>query len=444
MGCVPLRAKILAVVIIILVLAGGGAAYQLRLFNRPPKAGFSYRTLSRTLNYILPTDEDTIIFVNTSTDPDGDTLTSSWFVNDTFQSRSTDFQAKLPVGMNTVRLIANDGRAQGSIEVRITVERSSIFPTKKLAIPIKGVNFRLTWNPSRQEIEECLDVIRRDLGCNGIKLIGAYEDAILDAAKIAIQQGFEEIILNPRFEWTSPRNESFHIEDHIKRIGPFALRANGLVSTNRTVILCVGDELTFSVRGISNASTYQERTSECGRAGWRNLAAKENSYLERIVREVRNGFAGKITYASAIAMRLYIDWGRLGFDIVAPHYYYEPRWRTESVMLRDLAELKRCGKPVYVSEFGCPSYSGAGWSPGDAWMRYINQTYSQEEQANSIAQSVEIFQKAQIQGLYLWSWVEPELDDAISYGIMRYRKNGPYDRKLGFYMYKSYVTTNPS
>jgi hypothetical protein len=272
--------------------------------------------------------------------------------------------------------------------------------------------------------------------------MSGYEDTILEAARIAIRQGFKEVILNPRFEWTDPRDESFHIEDHVSKISAFASRSNELVGKNSSIILCVGDELTHSVRGIANSSTMRERIAENLLVGWKNQAAKENAYLERIVKEVRKKFKGRITYASSQGMYQYLDWGRLDLDIVAPHMYYATEWYTERSLLSTIEDLKRCGKPIYVSEFGCAKYVGAAKWGGDAWRRYTNEPYSQEEQAENICQTLEIFQQARVQAVYLWCWLEYS-DDIWTYGVVRYRKNGPYDRTLGFYMYKSFVLSNP-
>jgi hypothetical protein len=436
--------KIVGIIIIILVLAGLGGAYSFRLFNRPPKTDFLYRTPTRSLKYIQPSNEETIIFNNTSTDPDGDPLTFSWFVNGSLQSRNRNFQTKLFPGIQTVRLVANDGKAETVKDIRFAVEQSSVFPMKKLNLPIKGVNYRLDKQPPIEEVAESLAVIHSDLGCNGIKLMSGYDDAILDATKIAIQVGFKEIILNPRFEWTNPRNESFNIEDHIRRIGQFALKANQIVAGNVSIILCIGDELTHSVRGIAEAPTYRERVEENQRIGWKNQAAKENAYLERIITEVRKGFKGKITYASSQGMYKYIEWGRLDIDIIAPHMYFSPTSYTETTFLQDLRDLNRFGKPVYVSEFGCETYVGAAKGGGDAWRQYTNQSYSQEEQASNIDQTLTIFQKTSIQAAYLWAWLEPSVDDGYSYGIVKFMKNGLYERKLGFYTYKSYALQSSS
>jgi hypothetical protein len=68
-----LKTKILGIIVILLVLAGLGAAYQFRLFNRPPKADFEIQP-----KYINPTDETLIKFINKSSDPDGDQLTFAW------------------------------------------------------------------------------------------------------------------------------------------------------------------------------------------------------------------------------------------------------------------------------------------------------------------------------------------------------------------------------
>jgi len=149
-------------------------------------------------------------------------------------------------------------------------------------------------------------------------------------------------------------------------------------------------------------------------------------------------------YASSHGMYQYIDWGRLDLDIVAPHLYYATASNTENSMLQTIQGLKRFGKPVYSSEFGCETYVGASKYGGDGWRQYTNQTISEEEQAENIRQNLEIFQKAQISGAYLYDFRDYGAERWPSFEIVTGRRNGPYSRRLGFYMYKSYVLSSSS
>jgi len=59
----------IALVVVLLVVGiffvDGGSAYIKQLINRSPKAAFMYRTPTRTLKYIAPTDRDMILLLNT-------------------------------------------------------------------------------------------------------------------------------------------------------------------------------------------------------------------------------------------------------------------------------------------------------------------------------------------------------------------------------------------
>jgi len=424
-------------------------------YNLAPYAAFTFRTSTRTLKYIAPTDQDLILLLNNSTDLNtpAEALESEWYIryNGTgdwqFLNASRDYRTRLPPGEHEIELVVSNRATSAFVIQSIVVERSdtsTTFPAKNLSIPIKGINVRLDKRPSEQEIEEYLSIIQRELGCNGVKLVGGHEDVLLLAAKIAIRLGFQEVILNPRYEWTTPYNDSAHIEDHIRRIGPFASKANALLNNNTSVILCIGDELTFSVRGITNSSTYELREQEAERIGWKNLAPKENAYLKRIITEVRKNFGGKITYASPQAMFQYLDWRILDLDIIGPHLYYATEWYSQTDILNIISGLKRYGKPVYITEFGCAKYVDAGKWGGGAYDRYTDQPYSETEQARNIDLTLQLYERAHVPAVYLWVWMEYGTSiewEARTYGVINHLHE-PYTRTLGFYLYKSFELTD--
>ena len=452
-----LRAKILGLIVMILILAGLGAAYEFRLFNRPPKADFSYRTSTRTLRYFNPCSEDTILFVNESSDPDGDQLSHSWYVDGKPVGKDRDYQTQFQAGNHTVRLVVSDGRVESSIQKTIAVDEYSKYPQKALAVPIKGVMYDVGRRfmgefgspTSVEEMTEALEIIKNELGCNAIKVHGDYDDLLIKCAEMAIDRGFKEIVLNPRY-MRIRSGEDIDIADHMRLVIDLAKKAEELrVRKNYPIVFCVGDELVDYVRGITNAASFSDRIAERDRELQKYgkdapMLAQLNSWLLKIVESVRKEYHGTVTYASSQTTRNYIDWNALGVDIIFPHMYFSTS-RNPVSFQREVIEMKRFGKPLWIAEFGCATYVGAGRWGGDYGGKYQGEAYSQEEQAESIRLTIDQFNIAKPDAIFLWIFMQRRhSDDYLSAGILKWSGTEPASRKLGFYMYKSYGLANSS
>ncbi|MFQ6084529.1 MAG: glycosyl hydrolase, partial [Candidatus Aminicenantia bacterium] len=330
----------------------------------------------------------------------------------------------------------------------IEVDPDELYPERKLGIPIKGINYHIGRRfigyygvpPTELEMEEALTIIRNELGCNAIKIYGDYEDLMITCAKKSFDKNFKTIILSPRYSKKNP-SEDMDIEGHIENIIEFSKIAENLRKKSDSIILSVGDELTISVRGITGGLTYEERVKEM-KDKWTDITYqnKLNLYLKKIIKGVRENFKGKITYASAGGERFGINWDDLDFDIIGPHYYIAKEWYTKEEMIKTLLSYKKYNKPIYITEFGCSSYEGASRWGGGGFFNYTNQKYSQKEQAQTIEESIKVYEQAHVDGIFLWEFIERFGDDAKSLGIIKYNEDNPMERKLGFYMYKSYQT----
>ncbi|MEM4246144.1 MAG: hypothetical protein QW390_02490 [Candidatus Bathyarchaeia archaeon] len=428
-----------------------GFATTSSIANRPPIADFDYLP-----HYINPIKEQEIQFQDNSIDPEKDTLTYSWYIDDSWRSDEKDFLARLPEGKHEVKLVVSDGRSEDSTSKSVTVDAEDHYPPKKLTIPLKGVNYLIgrrfidEWGapPSDLEMDESLEVIRHELGCNAIKLVGDYEDTMLKCAKKCLENNFEEIILSPRYSKRS-WNEDTTIDEHVESIIAFSRKAEELRLNYGSITLCIGEELEFGVRGISPAATYGDRIIDLYRR-WEDkwekwekkmrpyIEERLNFYLRKMLEGVRKHFGGKVTYSASDGTKLLVKWDELGFDIVGPMYYYQKKWETQTSALKNIRLLKTFGKPLYITEFGCFTFKGASFWGGDGWYRYKDQEYSQEEQAQSIREYVDLFQKGKVDGIFLYAFLERTTPDAKSTGILR-DGHGRYARKLGFYMYKSFT-----
>ncbi|MCX6659537.1 MAG: PKD domain-containing protein, partial [Candidatus Bathyarchaeota archaeon] len=169
--------------------------------NNPPYANFE---LVRP-RYIKPCVGQEVQFVNKSTDRDGDPLTFKWYADDKLESESKDFSTRFnEIGQHRVKLEVSDGKLKDEKEYSfLDVESDQIYPMKQLHVREKGIRYCAGniggWpnmpTPGKEEMDEQLDIIRNELGCNAITIVGGgeYEDNIILCAKLAIEKNFERV-----------------------------------------------------------------------------------------------------------------------------------------------------------------------------------------------------------------------------------------------------------
>lgn len=427
----------------------------------PPTADFDYNP-----SYINPTSADTVYFLNKSRNPDGtDTdLDCSWYVDDGMVANSKDYSAQLSSDAiatpHKVRLSACRGGKCGDVEKVLAVDPAdlSAYPEKMLRVPIKGITYELCskfsgdlWAPpTESQMEEYLHVMRNQLHCNGLQILGDCDEVIVTCVKKAIEKGFDTIVVGPRYYKKGPLEDNT-IDESVGMTASLAKKLEDFIE-HVDLALCVGWEWEISLRGIATSATYAERSYEIyGRyendwTKWDKMMRpyveeKLNSYLKQAISQIRSNFGGKLTYSSGEGTRLLVHWNELGLDIVGPMVYYARKYQTQSTFLDELRSYKGYGKPVYVTEFGCFTYEGASLYGGDGWAQYRGQKYSQAEQAQSIIEQVELFDKGGVDGIFLHSFNFPSgiTDDAKSQSITR--SQYPYttrERKKSFYAYASF------
>jgi hypothetical protein len=438
-----LIAVIATVIIIGLSLVDGGSVYVKQLINRPPKAAFSYRTPTRTLKYIAPTDRDMIMFLNNSTDPDGDPLISKWYVrfNGTGDWRllnsSRDHWGRLPVSNgkgHEIKLIVSDGMKEDSISVFLPVDPTQLaqYPERKFGIRVKGILYEAgtkEWKqvpiPSEDQMLEELYVIRNELGCNGIRIFGDHDETILKCAEIAMHYNFNAIMLSPRYLDLS-------MKDHIAKFSAFALKATLLSRKSSNIILCVGNELTLDTIEWIDMPSVDER-SKYGidhPEERRKDPQKLNQFLMGLVDSIPREFNGQLTYARGAWEDVRWD---MKFHIVSSNQYWGAQESNESYIGRILG-LKRYGKPVQITEFGAATYEGAMGMAGSGWAQAEGKSYSQLAQARYLAIYADAISRAQVDGCYLLRFKDRFNDRKASASIIEDNR-----RKLSFYAYQSFV-----
>lgn len=424
------------------VLGGGATVYAGR-YLVPPSPRFESRTSSRTLEYVAPHSGEEIQFINKTDEPSFlPPVAYTWSLDGRMTSTNRDYSCSLSetrtTGVaHTVHLTASRGFLSGSTERRIEADPENLpeYQEKRMSIPIKGVNYHIGRRfmgdygktPDQYEINESLEVIRRELGCNAIKIYGDNQDVMVSCAKKAIEKDFHTIVLSLRHKFKAPEQE-VTIDEHAQTVVEFSKKAEEILKIHDDTVLCVGEELQYSVRGLVDAPSYDERIDAYHKMMPEQRVDVDknlNRYLSEIMKGVKQNFSGRVTYSSNEMTTPAIDWE--SFDIVGPMFY--------STNVGALEELKAYGKPVYVTEFGSQCFIGA--ANGD---EYHGQEYSQEEQARFVERIVPEFGRIGIDGVFYWTFIAKiDESDAESFGLIRWNRTGASTRKAGFYSYKNLV-----
>jgi hypothetical protein len=264
---------------------------------------------------------------------------------------------------------------------------------------------------SRERFDPCvvrreLTIIRDDLHCNAVQIAGGDPGRLELAARCAAELGLEV--------WFSPAPLELTPEEILSLFTDCAERAERLRQDGAEVVFVAGIELTVMDRGFVPGDTQQKRLSrlfsEPGRRErLTEVSARFNHFLVRAVAEIRERFAGRITYASIPFERP--DWTL--FDIVAVELI---RNAEVAGQYRDgVRSLVAGGKPVAITGFGASAYVGAGDRGARAMeiVEYDEATqaplrldgvYVRDEagQAANIREVLEIFHTEGVDSAFIW------------------------------------------
>lgn len=196
-----------------------------------------------------------------------------------------------------------------------------------------------------------LEIIRDDLHCSAVRLIGNDLDRLESAAGLAASLGLEV--------WFSPYPVELSREEMLDLFADGADRAERIRRGGAEVVFVAGAELSLFNKGFLPGDNLQERTANLlqGGPGVRSqlagLPTRINAFLASAVAVVRERFAGKVTYASIPLER--VDW--TPFDIVSVDAYRSKE--VAHAYQQGIRALVAQGKPVAITEFGCATYRGA-------------------------------------------------------------------------------------
>jgi len=419
------------------------------IWNNSPEVKFTAKTPTRTLKYIAPTgyygeDQrkqnvgDLIVLESACTDDrtPPERLKYQWLVDYNQTGKFVELNntinhiGRFPVSGenvgNAIKLIVTDeGGKQNSYTMVMPFDRAywPQFSPRPSVIPIRGICYNIgikQWttfpSPSKEQIEEELYVSKNELGCNAIRLYGNDIDTMIQAAHIANKYNFTVIGLNPRFIDATIEETKQSFNSFISKMGN--------LTRNERVLLVVGCELTLDSRGWSNATEYDERAKNS--EARRQNQDKLNELLRTLRAYIPGDFAGQATYARGTWEE--VDWKNLNFNIISSDEYW---WNSDTTYVSKLKELKGYGKPFYVIEFGVCPYEDALGKAGSGYLDFKDKKYDETAQANYIRRYLELFDRADVDGYFLFHLTDKKIDPRSSPRLIENSR-----RRLAFYAAK--------
>jgi hypothetical protein len=282
-----------------------------------------------------------------------------------------------------------------------------------------------------------LRVIRDDLHCDAVRIMGGDPGRIELAAKQAAELGLEV--------WFSPYPLELTGEEMLALFADCAERAERLRRSGAEVVFVTGAELSLMAPGFLPGDGTAERVAallepERMRERIGRVAEQINDFLGKAVKVVRERFGGKVTYASVQLER--VDW--TPFDIVSVDLYRSAQIADRFADgVRELVTRGAQGKPVAVTEFGCATFEGAGdvGAQGLEIVEYdkvtrapvrLKDVYSRDEhgQAAYLRELLQVFDEAGVDSAFVFTFAlydhphrpdgDPSDDlDLASYGIVK-------------------------
>lgn len=285
-----------------------------------------------------------------------------------------------------------------------------------------------------------LTIIRDDLHCTAVRVMGGDPERLELAATCATELGLEV--------WFSPYPLDLSSDEMLSLFADCAERAERLRRRGAEVVFVAGAELSLMNKGFLPGDTQDARLGLLLNDRDRlvgELSARVNDFLGTAVTLVRERFGGRVTYAAIPLER--VDWAP--FDIVSVDLY-------RSVEVADqfsdgVRMLVAQGKPVAITEFGAATFQGAG-DRGARGLEIVEHdkdtgtpvrltgAYVRDEagQAAYLRELLEIFDAAGVDSTFVFTFAlhsyphrdhpDPREDlDLASYGIVKVLDDGHGD-----------------
>ncbi|MBB4905975.1 hypothetical protein [Actinophytocola algeriensis] len=197
-----------------------------------------------------------------------------------------------------------------------------------------------------------LAIIRDDLHCNAVHVVGGDPERLEQAARCAAELGLEV--------WFSPYPLELTTAEILSLFADCAQRAERIREAGAEVVFVAGVELSIMNRGFLSGDNVEERVelllSRPDGRGERiaEANARLNDFLGDAVTAVRERFRGRITYACIPFEN--VDWTL--FDITSVELIRSAEVADQ--FREGVRKLVAQGKPVAITGFGTATWQGAG------------------------------------------------------------------------------------
>jgi hypothetical protein len=280
-----------------------------------------------------------------------------------------------------------------------------------------------------------LAIIRDDLHCNAVQLIGGEPGRLELAVGFAAELGLEV--------WFSPYPLELSPGEILALFTDCAERAERVRKRGAEVVFVTGVELSIMNQEFMPGDSVDERLGlllsdpDRRRERLAEISARVNDFLGQAVAVVRERFRGRVTYAAIPVER--VDW--TPFDITSVELI---RSAGVAGQFREgVRSLVAGAKPVAITGFGTAAYRGAGdrggrvmeileYDGGTVTPVRLNGEYVRDEagQAAYLAELLEIFDTEGVDGAFVFLFAldnlphrpdgDPRLDlDLASPGIVK-------------------------
>ncbi|OLF19634.1 hypothetical protein [Actinophytocola xanthii] len=197
-----------------------------------------------------------------------------------------------------------------------------------------------------------LAIIRDDLHCNAVHLVGGDPERLEQAARCGAELGLEV--------WFSPYPLELTTAEILSLFADCAQRAERLRKSGAEVVFVTGVELSIMNQGLLPGDDLEQRLDLLlsRPEGWAEriveASARVNDFLRDAVAAVREHFLGRITYACIPFER--VDWSL--FDIMSVELIRSAEVADQ--FAEGVRTLVAQGKPVAITGFGTATWRGSG------------------------------------------------------------------------------------
>ncbi|HVV46482.1 MAG TPA: hypothetical protein VHC72_14815 [Bryobacteraceae bacterium] len=301
----------------------------------------------------------------------------------------------------------------------------------------QGTTTREPFDP--EVVRREMQIIRNDLGCNGVRITGGYAERLEIAAASAAEAGLEV--------WFCPFTHNLTADEVLALLADCAERAERLRRKGAEIVFLTGSELSLVTNGFLPGDTLPEKLTVLSdpvrvRQIIPEMRVRMKELLRNAVDVVRARFGGKISYASLPFEG--VDWNL--FDIIATDAGY--RTAARAALFRDdirafVSQGRALGKPVAVTEFGCATHRGAStladreesiieWGEDARPVRLrVELTRDEDEQATYIGELLDVFESEGVDCAFVYTLARYDFCgefDPISKGIVKVLDKGRGNR----------------